>query len=368
MSETMRCDIVVIGGGAAGLGVAAALAPEAEVVLIEAEDALGHHASGRSAALYEPGYGHAAIAAMSRRSRPFFEEIGAFTPRGLLVIIPKGEEETHAGELADPRVREISVAEARALVPPLRSEVVGRCGLIEDAFDLDTDLMLQHFARTIRRHRGRIELGAPARSLRHAGRLWHVETPRGRFAAPIVINAAGAWADEIARLAGLAPLGLQPMRRSVARIALPAGIDAHRWPMLLGAGESWYAKPDAGALLVSPAEEDPTEPHDAWADDMRLAEGIARFQEMIDIEVRRLVASWGGLRTFAPDRVPVIGFDPRAEGFFWLAGQGGSGMMSAPGQAVLVGEMIRGTVSFIGADLAASIAPDRLLRDGRSPI
>ena len=366
MSKTTRCDILVIGGGAAGLGAAAALAPEVDLVLIEAEEAFGHHASGRSAALYEPGYGHAAITAMSRRSRPFFEEIGALSPRGLMLVIPKGEEEAHAAELAAPGMREISVAEAQALVPRLRGAAVGRCGLIEDAFDIDTDLMLQNFARTIRRHGGRIVLRAPAQALRRTGANWQVETPRGRFEAPIVVNAAGAWADRIARLAGLGPLGLRPMRRSVARIALPEGIDARRWPMLLGAGESWYAKPDAGALLVSPAEEDPTEPHDAWADDMRLAEGIARFQEMVALEVRRLIASWGGLRTFAPDRAPVIGFDPRAEGFFWLAGQGGSGMMSAPGQGILAREMILGAPPFIGADLAAAIAPDRLVQGGQA--
>lgn len=364
MNDTTHGDIIVIGGGAAGLSAASQLAPEADVILLEQEDTLGYHSSGRSAALFEAGYGHGAISAMSRHGQAWLEEIGALSPRGLMLIVPKGEEETYASEFHVPAMVEISLAEASERVPLLRTETVGRVGLIEEAFDLDTDLMLQNFTRTLRSHGGRIVLKAPAEAITRQDGLWQVETPQGRFAAPVLINAAGAWADEIARRAGLAPLGLQPMRRSVARVSADgtAGeVDFTAWPMLLGAGETWYAKPDAGALLISPAEEDPVEPHDAWADDMRLAEGIARFGEMVDFEVKRLISSWGGLRTFAPDRVPVIGFDPRTEGFFWLAGQGGSGMMSAKGQGALARALVSGEAPFLDAATLGEVAPDRLL-------
>ena len=151
------------------------------------------------------------------------------------------------------------------------------------------------------------------------------------------MNAAGAWADEIAGLAGLGPLGLTPYRRSMARLPAPDGHDLRDWPLLLAAGEAWYAKPDAGAWIVSPGDADPTHPHDAWADDMVIAEGLARYQAFVKPEVTRVLATWAGLRTFAPDRTPVIGPDPRAPTFFWLAGQGGYGFQTAPAAALLTG-------------------------------
>ena len=175
----------------------------------------------------------------------------------------------------------------------------------------------------------------------------------------MLINAAGAWADQIAVLAGLPPLGLTPMRRSMARIAAPGGHDVARWPMLMGAAESWYAKPDAGALIVSPAEEHPMQPQDAWADDMVLAEGLARYEEMVTAPVTRLIASWAGLRSFLPDRVPALGPDPVAPGFFWVAGQGGYGFQSAPAASALVADLVAGRAPALDPDIVRALDPAR---------
>jgi glycine/D-amino acid oxidase-like deaminating enzyme len=189
---------------------------------------------------------------------------------------------------------------------------------------------------------------------------WRIITATGAaYRAARIVNAAGAWADPVAAMAGVAPLGFTPLRRSMARLPAPGGQDTRSWPMIFGAGESWYAKPDAGALIVSPAEEEPAVPHDAWASDMVIAEGLARYEAMVTEPVTRVLATWAGLRTFSPDRAPVIGFAPGAEGFFWLAGQGGYGFQSAPAAARLAADLILGRAPEIGADLLARLSPLR---------
>ncbi len=182
------------------------------------------------------------------------------------------------------------------------------------------------------------EFNARAQEILYVDECWHVKTSSGDYSAPILINAAGAWADLIAEMAGLGKLGLSPMRRSIACVSMP--MDVSGWPLLLGASETWYAKPDAGNLLISPAEEDECEPMDAWAEDLTLAEGIDRFQQFVDFEVTRVDSNWAGLRTFAPDRTPIVGFDPRAKGFFWLAGQGGYGVQTSPAMSAVAADII----------------------------
>ena len=196
-------------------------------------------------------------------------------------------------------------------------------------------------------------------AIRRDGGLWHVATPKGEFSAKILVNAAGAWVDEVARMAGMVPLGFTPYRRSMARIPAPGGHDVSAWPMLFGLGEAWYAKPDAGALIVSPAEEHPTEPHDAFADDLVLAEGLARYEEMVTEPVTRLLANWAGLRTFAPDRVLVIGRDPVSPEFFWLAGQGGYGFQSAPAASQLAADLLAGRASVLEPETIFALSPAR---------
>jgi glycine/D-amino acid oxidase-like deaminating enzyme len=356
----MQADVVIVGGGIAGVSLAARLAPHAQVVLLESEPVLAHHASGRSAALYEPRYGSPAVVALSLASRPFFEAAaGVLSPRGLMMVGRAGDDAAFAADCAAMALDPIHVDQARAMVPILRGDVVTMAAHSPDAWDIDTDLLLQSFARTAGAAGAQIVTAAPVTGVLRAGGQWQLSTRKGQFAAPVMVNAAGAWVDQIARMAGVAPLGFTPLRRSMARIPAPPGLDVSAWPMIFGAGEAWYAKPDAGALLVSPADEDPCDPHDAWADDMVLAEGLSRYEAMVTDPVTRLLSNWAGLRTFAPDRALVIGRDRASLDFFWLAGQGGQGFQCCPAASQLAADLILGRPPEVSPDLVAALSPAR---------
>jgi D-arginine dehydrogenase len=253
----------------------------------------------------------------------------------------------------------LTVEEACARVPVLNPAVVAMVAGADHAQDIDTDLLIQHFLRVARAKGARVEVRAQVMAIARDGVGWRVSSAAGEFWARHLVNAAGPWADQVATMAGVLPLGLQPYRRSMARIPAPAGHDVSGLPMLFGPGEDWYAKPDAGALIVSPAEEHPMEPHDAFADDMVLAEGLARYEAMVTEPVTRLLANWAGLRTFAPDRVLVIGPDAGEPAFWWLAGQGGYGFQSCAGAARLLGDLVAGRAPEIGAAMAAQLSPAR---------
>lgn len=352
-------DFLIIGGGIAGVSAAARLARLGTVTVLEAEDHLAFHASGRSAALFEENYGKPATIALNRASRDFHAAAGVLSPRGLMIVGKADEAEDFAHDTQAMGLARISPAEARAMVPILDPDVLALAAHSDAAQDIDTDLLVQTFARTARALGGEIVTGARATAIARTAQGWAVTTARGEFEGRMLVNAAGAWVDQVARMAGVAPLGFTPLRRSMARVPAPEGIDPGPWPMLFGPGEHWYMKPDAGALIVSPAEEDPVEPHDAWADDMVLAEGIARYQEMVTAPVTRLLASWAGLRTFAPDRTLVIGRDRREPAFFWLAGQGGYGMQSSPAASRLAADLIGGTAPEIDPATVAALSPAR---------
>jgi len=240
--------------------------------------------------------------------------------------------------LLDDGFQEISVNDACKQMPLLRSKSVLRAAIDTGCYDVDVDLLVQNHARSMRSNGVKFKFNSTAQKIYYRNKCWHVETRTGNFSAPVLVNAAGAWSDLIAQMAGLGKLGLAPMRRSIACVSMP--MDVSGWPLLLGASETWYAKPDAGNLLISPAEEVQCEPMDAWADDFALAEGIDRFQQYVDFEVTRIETNWAGLRTFAPDRTPIVGFDPRAEGFFWLAGQGGYGVQTSPAMSEIAAHLI----------------------------
>ncbi|NUB44625.1 FAD-binding oxidoreductase [Fertoebacter nigrum] len=356
----MDFDFIIIGGGIAGVSAAARLAELGRVLLLEAEAALAHHASGRSAALYEPRYGLGPVVELSLASEGYFHAAeGVLGPRGMMIVGRESDAAVFGAEADGMALHRISVDEAVAMVPVLNPGAVAFAAHADHAWDIDTDLLLQGFARHARGLGAQILTGARVGRIARNGAGWRVATAQGDFTGRIVVNAAGAWADGVAAMAGVRPLGLTPLRRSMARIPAPGGRDVSRWPMVFGAGETWYAKPDAGALIVSPAEEHPMEPHDAWADDMVLAEGLARYEEMVSEPVTRLLASWAGLRTFAPDRVLVIGPDAREPGFFWLAGQGGYGFQTSPAASLLVADLIGGRDSGHDATLRAALDPAR---------
>ncbi|WP_050524275.1 NAD(P)/FAD-dependent oxidoreductase [Pseudorhodobacter wandonensis] len=356
----MDYDFIIIGGGIAGISCAARLAKAGKVLLLEAEDALAYHASGRSAALYEPRYGLAPVVALSMASAAYFHSVpDLLSPRGMMIVAKADEKSAFEADAASMELVPMSVEEARLVVPILNPETVAHVAMADHAWDIDTDLLLQGFARQARRDHAEIVTKAPVTAIARDASGWRVTTPQGAFSARILINASGAWADEIAKMAGVAPLGMTPLRRSMARIPAPGGHDISRWPMIFGGGETWYCKPDAGALIVSPAEEHLTTPHDAFADDMVLAEGLARYEEMVTEPVTRMLANWAGLRTFAPDRVPVIGFDCHVPDFFWLAGQGGYGFQSAPAASQLAADLLTGQPSSIAAEVVAALSPAR---------
>ena len=357
----MTYDFLVIGGGIAGTSAGAALTALGSVCLLEAEQALAYHTSGRSAALYEAQYGLPSTTALNRASREVHETLdgGMLSPRGLMLLAAAGDEDAFEIDVRKMHLDRLSPAEAQAMVPILDTGHIIAAAHHDDAWDIDTDRMVQVFARQIRAN-GTVQTGASVTDIARTATGWTVTAGDATHDARIVVNAAGSWADSIATMAGIAPLGLMPLRRSMARMPAPGGHDVSGWPMLFGVGESWYAKADAGAWLVSPAEEDPVDqPHDAYADDMVLAEGIARYQPFVTEEVTRVTSTWAGLRTFAPDRNLVIGPDPADPTFLWTAGQGGYGFQTAPAAATLLADLAGGRTPVLDAETVAQLSPSR---------
>lgn len=348
---------IIIGGGIAGATSAAALAPHCDVTLLEAENAVGYHASGRSAALFEEFYGSEVVRALNRASKATHEAMGVLSPRGLLMVATESEADAFHRDAANMGLTPITPAEATAKVPILSPEVT-LAAYRGGASDIDTDKLLQGFLRIARSHGAQVATGARVTALTR-GDGWTVETKGETFRTDMVVNAAGAWADQVARLAGVRPVGLTPLRRSMARLPAPGGHDVSSWPVLFGAGESWYAKPDAGGWIVSPAEEDASEPMDAWADDMVIAEGLARYEAHVTEPVTRVETTWAGLRTFAPDRALVIGEAPDSEGFFWMAGQGGYGLQTSPAAGQLLAALAMGQKPGLGMSDVDRLSPAR---------
>jgi D-arginine dehydrogenase len=351
-------DYIVIGGGIAGASLAAELAGGgATVIVLEMESQPGYHATGRSAAMYEPAEGNAVIRGLTRASRDFFArppaglvEAPLLAPRGVLMIGYPGDEAGIA-LLKEYGFEDSDAAFALSKVPFLRLE--RSIAVLWDgrAQDIDVDALHAGRLRIVRRTGGAVVTDAAvARGTWREG-LWTVETKAGAFSAPVIVNAGGAWGDEVARACGVRTVGLQPKRRSAAIIAGPENARVQDWPEISPVDISFYCKPTGGKLMLSSAEEDPMEPHDAWADDMRLAEAVEKLEAMCDINVQRLERTWGGLRTFAPDGLPVVGYDPEEEGFFWLTGQGGYGIQTSPALSRAAASLVKGDA--IPADIAA---------------
>ncbi|MDX8347072.1 FAD-dependent oxidoreductase [Cognatiyoonia sp. IB215446] len=352
-------DFLIIGGGIAGVSAAARLSELGSVTLLEAEDELAYHASGRSAALFEENYGKPSTVALNQASRDYHKSADVLHPRGLLLVGSPANAEFFAEDQAMMKLDPITMAQAKALIPTLDTEKIDRAAYDADAWDIDTDKLIQSFARRARASGATIATKQPVQEIIRTNSGWTVTTAQGSYTTKNIINAAGAWVDQIAEMAGIAPLGFTPLRRSMARIPAPDGMTVDKWPMLFGPGEDWYAKPDAGALIVSPADEDPVAPHDAYAEDLTLAEGLDRYAAHVTTPVTRLLSSWAGLRTFAPDRTLVLGPDPKEPSFIWCAGQGGYGMQSSPGASELLADLIAGRPSALDNITIAALSPAR---------
>lgn len=372
----IQAEVAIMGGGVAGASAAAHLALERSAVLIEREDQPGYHASGRSAALFSEAYGNGIVRALSVASRRFLEAPPAGFADGRL-LSPRGAmhvgDATQAADLAalfdETRrlvagMRALTGAQACALVPALRPERVSAAVLEPDARDIDTNALLHGFLRLFRSRGGRVVTRAGIEGISRGGEGWTVDTRAGTVRADVLVNAGGAWADTLAAMAGIAPLGLQPMRRTAFVFEPPPGLPVGGWPLVIGAAEDVYFKPDAGLLLGSPADETPCEPCDAQPEELDVAIAVDRIEALADLPVRRIVRRWAGLRTFAPDRTPVVGPDPTEPGFFWLAGQGGYGFQTAPALGRAAASLLsRGELPADLLDLgvtAAALAPGRL--------
>jgi D-arginine dehydrogenase len=346
----MDFDFIVIGAGISGAAAAHALAPLGRVLLIEAEAQPGYHSSGRSAALFTPNYGNATVRALIAAARPFFlaPPAGFAEPLlarrgGIAIAGPDGwaQFEAHvAPGAADGSIREITPDDAVAAVPILRREPIAFACREPDIFDIDVARLHQGFLSGLAARGGTVTCSAPVSGIeRRAGR-WHVATPAGEHAAATIVNAAGAWADQVARLASLPGIGLVPRRRSIIVVDAPATLQPRDWPAVDQVETGAYLKPETGCILASPGDGTPAEPGDAQPEEIDVALAADWLERATTLPIRQIARRWAGLRSFVADDVPVVGPDPAAEGFFWLAGQGGYGVMLAPILAAAVAGLI----------------------------
>jgi D-arginine dehydrogenase len=351
--NTTVADVVVIGAGIAGASAAAALAQTQKVIVLEREAFPGMHSTGRSAALFSEIYGSGPIRALSRASRHFlysppegFVDAPIVRPRGAMHIASTAQLEKLEAfcSLPDvaPAIRRLTAAEARAQCPVLREDYIAAAAVETGSADVDVDVLHQGWLRQLKARGGELVVNAEVVRLSRQGSGWLVETPDTRIEAKVVINAAGAWADVIARLAGVPTIGLQPNRRTALIVSAPDGSNSDEWPMVIDVDEQFYFRPDAGALLLSPGDETPSEPCDAQPEEWDIATAVDRVQTATTLEVRRIRRSWAGLRSFVADRSPVVGYAPDAPGFFWLAGQGGYGIQTAPAMGALACALVLG--------------------------
>ncbi|MEE1620021.1 NAD(P)/FAD-dependent oxidoreductase [Zafaria sp. Z1313] len=360
----LECGVVVIGGGIAGLSLAAVLAPRTGVVLLEAEEELAHHTSSRSAQQLIPSYGPEPVRALTRRT---LEALAALPPgpRGplawpssFLMVGTRRDVDAHGSDA----MAGIGRAEALRLSPVLRPEAFEAAGLDATSVRTDAAGLIEHHRRLARGHGAAVLTGQRVVGAERVDGSWTVRTAAGAVVrAPWLVDAAGAWADGVARAAGAAPLGLVPLRRTAAyvRVAepLPEGT-----PMTAAADDSWYFRREGELVLVSPAESEPAEPGDAQPRAADVADVVRRIEAATTLQVTGVERAWTGLRTEAPDGVPVLGPDPDVPGFFWLAGQGGYGFQTSTGMAELAAALLLGDQPPFGPDVVAALSPGRFRR------
>ena len=366
-------DILVIGGGIAGLSAAAALSKRAHVTVLEAEEQIGYHSSGRSATMVHYALGDRLVRALTLASRPFFDDppegftdvpLGRRTP----VLVHAREEERAALDALDTEIsrfaslERLDAAGVRALCPLLREDA--RHGIADlNATRLDPHALLQGNLRQLRQRGGELHTGQRVATIERAGGSWSVTSEKGeRFAAPILVNAAGSWADRVAALAGVEPLGLEPKRRTIITFDAPPGTDLQHLPFTKTIGDELYFAAESGRLFASPMDEVPSEPTDAQPDEYEVALAAHRMEERTTVAVRQIHSKWAGLRTFTRDRHPAAGFAPDADGFFWLAGQGGFGLQTSPTMAAIAEALITGGRWPVPDVSSEDLSPRRFLR------
>lgn len=363
-------DFAVIGAGIAGASLAFQLAPRARVIVLERESQPGYHSTGRSAAMFMESYGTPAIRALTRASRAFYEhppegfaEHPLLAPRGALYIASEAQSQElqatfEALSRNTPNVRLVTGEEAVSMVPVLRADRVNAAIFEQDAQDIDVHALHQGYLKGMRARGGTLRCDAELVAAVRTEGLWQLTLADGQqVQARALVNAAGAWADQIADLCKAARVGLEPRRRSAFTFAAPEGLDCAAWPAVVGIDESFYFKPDAGQLLGSPANADPVAPHDVVPEELDVALGIHHIENATTLSIRRPSHAWAGLRSFVDDGDFVLGWDEGREGFFWLAGQGGYGIQTAAGASELAAALLH-----------HEAPPARLLAHGVDPL
>ena len=370
------CDFLVVGGGIAGASAAYELAAGGRVVLLEREDRPGYHSSGRSAAQFIETYGNASVRALTRASRPFYEAPPEgfavqplLSPRPVLFVARADQRAALAAQIAEigpqaATLEELDGPEAEALVPVLRPGYAAAAVLEPEASDIDVHALHQGYLAGFKRRGGALVLRAEVAGLDRQDGLWQVRAGDESYRAAVVVNAAGAWGDTLAALAGAAPVGLVPKRRTAVTFDPPAGVEPAPWPLVADVEERFYFKPEAGRILASPADETPSPPCDVQPEELDVAVVMDRLAQATTLAPRSLAHRWAGLRSFVADKSLVIGQDDRVEGFFWLVGQGGYGFQTAPAAArTAAGLLLEGVLpDDIAAEgvTAAELSPARL--------
>ena len=361
-------DAVVIGGGIAGVSIAYELAEHVSVLLIEAERALATHTTGRSAAIYAPSYGAPTVRALTVASGNRFTTLQTdldlppiLTPHASLwVACDQPAVKALRDRIRDGVVRELTVAETLALCPPLNPDRLRAAAVDDTAMDIDVMALHQGYVRGIKARSGRIQTGAPVHAVHRDSAAWTIHVGQQRFSTPLVVNAAGAWVDRIAELAGVPTIGIQPLRRTVA-LASGAVPPDPAWPLVVDALERFYFRTEGTKILISPADETPSEPTDAKPDELDIARALERINEVTTLGLRSVHTAWAGLRSFVPDRLPVVGCWPDHPGFAFFAGQGGYGIQMAPalaaaGAAILLDRPVPADIAVRAEDLAPRIS------------
>lgn len=371
-ADTVIYDFLVIGGGMAGASAAYELSAQGSVLLLEAEDVTGYHATGRSAALFTRNYGSATVRAINAASVAFYNKPPAgfcdtslVSPRGCLTVASgqTADELDSVLSLSSPdaEIVEIPATDACALVPFLRRDQVARAVYEAGVTDIDVATLHLSYLKGAKARGAQVLTSQPVKALTRTGGGWQVQTARDIFQAKTVINAAGAWADRLGLMAGAQPIGLVPKRRTAIIIDGPDGVDCRAMPAIDFAGTDAYMKPEAGKLMASPGDATPVEPHDAWAEEMDIAVLADWVMQQTTLEITRIAHSWAGLRSFVADGAPVVGFDPNVPDFVWLAGQGGYGIMMAPVLACLTADLCSGATTPLTDQFGRALSPQRLL-------
>ncbi len=374
-----ECDFLIIGAGIAGASAGYRLAEHGSVIVLEREDRPGYHTTGRSVAVYTEAYGPHVIRALAIAGGSFFTDppegftqVPLCHPHGLLFVAREDQRAALDEALAavqglSSSIHAVSAEEAVRRVPVLRPDYLAAAFLDPNTMALDVDAIHQGYLRGLRQRGGEVVTDAEALGLARKHGVWRVETPAGVFAAPVLVNAAGAWADVVAEMAGARPIQIVPKRRTVIAFAPPEGMETAGWPVTFDTEEEFYFKADAGTMLGSPADETPVPPQDAQPEEIDIALTVDRIERATTMKVGHIIRSWAGLRSFVADGVPVAGFEPGLDGFFWCAGQGGYGIETSAGLSRAAAALARGEdlpedIAALGVT-AADLAPERLWGD-----